>query len=60
MLTGLGLGWLLDRLAGTAPFGLIGGMLIGTVAAIYLVVRSAGRMAASAPAKEEDGPEPGT
>ena len=60
VLTGLGLGWLLDRVAGTAPFGLIGGMLIGTVASIYLVVRSAGRMAASAPAKEEDGPGSGT
>ena len=59
ILTGLGLGWLLDRFAGTGPFGLIGGVLIGSVGAIYLVVRSAGRMAASAPAKEENGPKPG-
>ncbi len=45
MLGGLGLGWLLDRIAGTAPLGLIGGLLIGTGAAVFLVARSAGRMA---------------
>ncbi len=59
VLTGLGLGWLVDRIAGTAPFGLIGGVLIGTAASIYLVVRTAARMTASAPAKEEEGPLPG-
>jgi ATP synthase protein I len=57
VLTGLGLGWLLDRFAGTAPFGLIGGVLIGSAAAIYLAVRSAARMSASAPEKTQ-GPAP--
>jgi ATP synthase protein I len=47
VLGGLGLGWCFDRLAHTAPFGLIGGLLIGAAASIYTVVRSA--TAASAP-----------
>ena len=46
VLTGLGLGWLFDRFAGTAPFGLIGGVLIGSAGAIYLAVRSAARLSA--------------
>ena len=65
VLTGLGLGWGVDRFAGTAPWGLIGGMLIGTGAAIFMVVRSAGRMSGAmvkqagptlpaAPAPDED------
>ena len=61
VLTGLGLGWLLDRFAGTAPMGLIGGVLIGSVAAIYLAVRSAARMSAPAPATTPDSaPAPST
>jgi ATP synthase protein I len=40
---GLGLGWFFDRLAHTGPFGLIGGLLIGTAAAIYTIARSASR-----------------
>ena len=48
VLAGLGLGWLLDRTAGTQPFGLIGGVLIGMGGSIFLVVRSAGRMAGAA------------
>jgi ATP synthase protein I len=41
---GLGLGWLFDHFAGTSPFGLIIGLLLGTIAAIYLVVKAASRM----------------
>lgn len=48
ILGGLGFGWLLDRYAHTAPFGMIGGVLIGTGMAVYLVVRSAGRMTKAA------------
>ena len=48
VLTGLGLGWVVDRFAGTTPWGLIGGMLIGTGVAIFIVVRSAGRMSGAA------------
>lgn len=48
VLTGLGFGWLLDRIAGTTPWGLIGGLLIGTGVSIFLVARSAGQMTKTA------------
>ena len=51
VLTGLGLGWLLDRIAGTQPLGLIGGLLGGTGVAIFLIVRSATRMSGAAAAR---------
>ena len=64
VLGGLGLGWFFDQLAHTAPFGLIGGLLIGTGAAIFSTVRAASRMsdraaaqsgpAAPAPGDDED------
>jgi len=66
ILGGLGLGYLLDRMAGTGPFGLIGGLLIGTGFSVYLIVRNAGRIAkvgqssktdsaaAAAPASDDD------
>ena len=38
---GLGLGWFFDTLAHTSPFGLIGGLLIGTAASVYMIARSA-------------------
>lgn len=44
VLGGLGLGWLVDRYAGTSPFGMISGLLLGTIAAVYLVVKAASRM----------------
>jgi ATP synthase protein I len=44
VLTGLGLGWLLDHFAGTGPWGVVGGLLIGSVSSIVTVVRAAGRM----------------
>jgi ATP synthase protein I len=45
VITGLGLGWFFDRFAHTSPFGLIGGLLIGTAVAIYSIARSATRTA---------------
>ena len=36
------LGWIIDRLAGTAPWGLIVGLLLGFGAGILNVLRSAG------------------
>lgn len=51
ILVGVGIGWGLDRLAGTSPWGLIGFLLLGFVAGVVNVVRSAGRMSASAAAK---------
>jgi ATP synthase protein I len=49
VLGGLGLGWFFDRLAHTAPLGLIGGMLIGTGASIFVAVRGAMRTANKTP-----------
>ena len=51
VLAGLGLGWMVDRFAGTAPFGLIVGVLLGTGASVFVVARSAGRMATVAEAR---------
>jgi ATP synthase protein I len=51
VLMGAGLGWLLDRFAGTKPFGLVGGLLIGTGFSIFVAVRSASRMTKDAVSK---------
>jgi ATP synthase protein I len=40
---GLGLGWLLDLVAHTRPWGLIGGLLIGTTMSIVMMIRAAAR-----------------
>lgn len=62
VLGGLGLGWLVDRLAGTGPFGVLIGLLVGVVVSVFAVVRHAAavsdRAAAGAPpapaAKDDD------
>jgi len=51
VLGGLGLGWVFDRWAGTSPWGLLLGVLLGTGLAVFLIARSAGRMSAQAAAK---------
>jgi ATP synthase protein I len=56
VLGGLGFGWFIDHVAHTTPFGLIGGLLIGTVASIYSAVRTAMRM--SDQAMKKFGPAP--
>ena len=56
VLMGAGLGWLLDHFAGTGPWGLVGGLLIGTGISIFVAVRSASRMTQDAVAKA--GPVP--
>jgi len=43
VLGGAGLGWLLDRFANTGPWGLVGGLLIGTGLSIFVAVRTAAR-----------------
>jgi ATP synthase protein I len=43
VLMGAGLGWLLDRFIGTAPLGLVGGLLIGSGLSIFVAVRTAAR-----------------
>jgi ATP synthase protein I len=44
VLGGLGLGYTVDYFAHTAPFGMVTGLLLGTVGAVYLVVKAASRM----------------
>ncbi len=51
VLMGAGLGWLLDRFAGTAPLGLIFGLMAGTGLSIFVAVRSASKMTKDAMAK---------
>ena len=43
VLGGVGLGWLLDRFAHTQPWGMIGGLLIGTGFSIFTAVTAAAR-----------------
>ena len=45
VLVGAGLGWLIDQLAGTSPWGLIVFLLLGFGAGVMNVMRSAGVMA---------------
>lgn len=66
VLGGLGFGWLLDQLAGTGPWGMIGGLLIGSGLSVFVIARSAGRMskaaetgAAAAPSVPDDDDEDG-
>lgn len=43
VLGGVGLGWLLDRFAHTQPWGVVGGLLIGTGLSIFVAVSSAAK-----------------
>lgn len=51
---GIGLGWFVDRLAGTSPWGLIVFLLLGFGAGVLNVLRSAG-MISDAGIKSPDG-----
>jgi len=56
VLVGAALGWGLDRVAGTSPWGLIVLLLLGFCAGVLNVVRAAGRLSAPAATKSaEDG-----
>lgn len=48
ILVGAALGWGLDRVAGTSPWGLIGLLLLGFVAGVMNVVRVSSRMTSGA------------
>jgi ATP synthase protein I len=50
VLGGLGLGWVFDHFAHTAPFGLIGGLLIGVGVSTFVAIRGAGAWAKTAAA----------
>ncbi len=54
VLGGLGFGWALDHYAHTAPWGMIGGLLIGLGVSVFMIVRQATRM--SVKAAKEQGP----
>jgi ATP synthase protein I len=56
VLIGAVLGWGLDRVAGTSPWGLIGLLLLGFCAGVLNVVRAAGSMSTST-GPGNDGPE---
>lgn len=45
IVVGAGLGWLIDRIAGTSPWGLIIFLLLGFAAGVLNVLRSAGLVA---------------
>jgi ATP synthase protein I len=47
ILVGIGVGWLIDRLAGTSPWGLIIFLILGFTAGVLNVLRSAGLIAVS-------------
>ncbi|HEX6866869.1 MAG TPA: AtpZ/AtpI family protein [Caulobacteraceae bacterium] len=44
VLGGIGFGWLFDQVAHTAPWGMVGGLVIGTGISTVMVVRMAGRL----------------
>lgn len=57
---GVGLGWAVDRLAGTSPWGLIVFLLLGFGAGVLNVLRSAGKITEAgirSPDKRPDKPE---
>ena len=57
VLGGVGLGWLLDHFAHTQPWGVVGGLLIGTGFSIFTAVTAAAR--ANKIAMEGQAPAPG-
>jgi ATP synthase protein I len=56
IVVGAALGWFIDRMAGTSPWGLIVFLLLGFGAGILNVLRSAGLIAefGSQPSKDDD------
>ena len=55
VLVGAGLGWVIDRMAGTSPWGLIVFLLLGFGAGVLNVLRSAGLVAESGPKRSGKG-----
>ena len=56
VLGGVGLGWLVDRLAQTAPWGIAIGAVVGAGVSVFMAVRAASRI--SQRALERAGPLP--
>jgi ATP synthase protein I len=55
VLVGAGLGWLIDRLLGISPWGLIVFLLLGFVAGVLNVMRSAGVVPSPTPGDGKSG-----
>jgi len=55
VLGGVGLGWLVDHFAHTAPWGVVGGLVIGAGLSIFATVQTASRISAKAAAKSGGG-----
>jgi len=55
VLVGAALGWGIDYLAGTSPWGLIGFLLLGFAAGVVNVVRAAGQMSPPGPQRGDGG-----
>lgn len=60
VIVGLGLGFGVDRLLHTAPWGLIGGVLVGFGVSVWMAKRTADRLVTQAKAEEaaRGGPPP--
>jgi ATP synthase protein I len=59
IVVGAGIGWFIDRFAGTSPWGLIVFLLLGFVAGILNILRSAGLVAEHRIRKQDaGGPKP--
>jgi ATP synthase protein I len=59
VLGGIGLGWTLDHYAHTSPFGVVGGLLVGTTLSLVSTIRTATRMSARAQKETPPAPSPG-
>lgn len=58
IVVGAGMGWLIDNLAGTSPFGLIVFLLLGFCAGVLNALRSAGMVADIGLGKPSRGDDP--
>ncbi|MGH6986815.1 MAG: AtpZ/AtpI family protein [Caulobacteraceae bacterium] len=54
VLGGLGIGWLIDRFAGVTPWGIIGGLLIGSGLSIFATVKLAARISEKAARRQAE------
>ncbi|HEY4192619.1 MAG TPA: AtpZ/AtpI family protein [Mesorhizobium sp.] len=57
IVVGVGIGWMIDRLAGTSPWGLIVFLLLGFCAGILNILRSVGKVAGFGQSGRSTGPK---
>lgn len=58
LLGGAALGWAVDHFAGTAPWGVALGLVIGSAVSVFMAARTASRMGAESLAKNPAQPVP--